>query len=195
MKPKVTAVVILTMLISFAFGQSQFNLLQTYLYVDGVSNDGTVYGSRDWDSPLYIWDPDTGQFSDIGGISGNSEAHCSADGNYVSGAFYEQLPAVTGIQPEVQLTNNRVLSSIYHRYIYRSARFAHRLKPSIHKALSIKAMPEIKTHKWLAITCQLANGLLWGHLQQWLWNLYLRRWQYGSWYYTWKWLPKSCGLE
>ena len=130
MKPKVTAVVILTMLISFAFGQSQFNLLQTYLYVDGVSNDGTVYGSRDWDSPLYIWDPDTGQFSDIGGISGNSEAHCSADGNYVSGAFYEQLPAVTGIQPEVQLTNNRVLSSIYHRYIYRSARFAHRLKPS-----------------------------------------------------------------
>lgn len=130
MKSKVIAVVILTTLISVAFALSQFNLLPNRLYVDGVSNDGTVFGSRDWNGSFYAWDPDTGQLSDIGGISGTSRACCSVDGNYLSGSFYTQLPSSVVRKPGLPLVSGQLLPASYRCYSYRNARFADRIMPS-----------------------------------------------------------------
>jgi hypothetical protein len=126
MKAKIIVALVLNMLMSVAFCQNSISILPTYLYVDGVSNDGRVYGGKIVFSSFYIWDPDADQITAIGGISGNARARCSADGNYVSGSAYEQVPTVTRLQQVESLVNDQLASSLYHRYSLRNARFAGR---------------------------------------------------------------------
>ncbi len=96
MKTKVTAALFLSALLSLAFGQSCFDLLPTYMDVGGVSNEGIVFGPIEYEGTFYLWNPDTGKVTNIGGFSGGSRAQCSADGNYIAGATYTEFPSPQG---------------------------------------------------------------------------------------------------
>lgn len=112
MKSKVTAVIILSLLISFAFGKSNFKLGPADLNVNGVSNDGLVSGSEWWGSPYYLWDPETDQVDSVGGMYFISKARFSADGNYLSGSGPKQIPPGTRWGREVMSDYNYIFTSI-----------------------------------------------------------------------------------
>ncbi|HPV14937.1 MAG TPA: FlgD immunoglobulin-like domain containing protein [Candidatus Cloacimonadota bacterium] len=96
MKNKLTVAAILSVLLSLVYGYSQFDLLLTDMYVCAVSNDGMVSGYIEHEGPYYLWNPDTGQFTNIGGSSDSGGADFSADGNYLAGSAYTAFPSPEG---------------------------------------------------------------------------------------------------
>lgn len=112
MKTKLAAVIVVSMLISFAFAESSLKLGPVDMNVHGVSNDGIVSGSELWDSPYYLWNPDTDQVDAVGGMLYISRARFSADGNYLCGNGAKQIPPGTRWGREVMSDYNYIFTSI-----------------------------------------------------------------------------------
>ncbi len=88
--------VILSLLMSFAFGQDNFRLMPGSMNVNGVSNNGLVVGYNGMISKFTIWDSETGQVTEIGGQSFQSSSGVSADGQYVAGTAIKRISSAIG---------------------------------------------------------------------------------------------------
>lgn len=117
MKKKLTAVVILVMLLSLAFGNdSYYKLKPSYMTVNGVSNTGLVVGNEEYAGPFMFWNPETDEVTNIGGLAAGDGvggmARFSADGNYLSGSAMTELPVDTAWQKEELSQYNYIFTSI-----------------------------------------------------------------------------------
>lgn len=78
---------------------AQYLIKGTYMDTTGVSNEGMVAGYVEWAGPYYLWNPDENTETQIDGAApGNGvggQAHFSADGNFLSGTSYADLPINT----------------------------------------------------------------------------------------------------
>lgn len=78
---------------------AQVQVLDEGFSPTGVSNEGIMVGYYEQMSPYYLWNPATGEQKEIGGVSaGNGvggSATFSADGKYLSGSVYHEIPIST----------------------------------------------------------------------------------------------------
>lgn len=73
---------------------AQVTILEENFTPTGVSNDGFVVGYYDQSSPYSLWNPESGEMTEIGGVSaGNGiggKAKFSVDGKYISGTMWTE---------------------------------------------------------------------------------------------------------
>ncbi len=96
---------IILLLMVCAFGlciesaSAQFVVKPTFFETQGVSNNGIVSGYEQQSGPYSLWNPETNDFTEIGGAApGNGvggAVRFSGDGNLLSGTSYETITAPT----------------------------------------------------------------------------------------------------
>lgn len=88
-------ITVLTALLVATNLTAQVKIMDVNFTPTGISNEGTVVGYYEQTSPYYLWNPESGNTTEIGGVSaGNGVggmAKFSADGKYISGTMYNDL--------------------------------------------------------------------------------------------------------
>ncbi len=115
MRSRIFFVAMLAVICSIAFGQS-YKIKPSYMTVNGVSNGGMVSGNEEWAGPYLLWNPDTDQVINIGGVAAGDGvggvARFSADGMYLSGSAYKQIPVSMDWQKEELSEYDYIFTSI-----------------------------------------------------------------------------------
>lgn len=95
---------------------AQFIIKESYFETTGVSNTGDVSGYETWAGPYFLWNPDHGAYTEIGGAApGNGvggRARFSDDGNYISGTSYVEVPVPTNWERTVLSDFNYIFKGI-----------------------------------------------------------------------------------
>jgi photosystem II stability/assembly factor-like uncharacterized protein len=85
--------------LSIESASAQFVVKQTFFETQGVSNDGLISGYEAQSGPYSIWNPETNDFTIIGGAApGNGTGGAvrfSGDGNLLSGTSYQDVTTTT----------------------------------------------------------------------------------------------------
>jgi photosystem II stability/assembly factor-like uncharacterized protein len=108
----------LILLFALLFGAAfaQYLIKPTYMEVTGVSNAGKVAGYESQTGPYFIWEPETGNVQNIGGVApGNGVggmARFCMDGSSLSGSILVNIPINTDWQRQTLADFNFIFKDI-----------------------------------------------------------------------------------
>lgn len=114
---KVILTSVLTLLTLVPATHAQVHLIKGKNFcATGVSNDGMVVGLTDLAKPYSLWNPETGEFREIGGIAEGDghggRAKFSADGKYIGGSTLAPMDWNTGWEMKQQVDADYTITGI-----------------------------------------------------------------------------------